>query len=155
MSQPARKEEGHRFRPAVLAAIAAGGALGATARYGLGVAFPVVSGRIPWTTLAINVSGAFVLGVLLTFVLERWPPTQYVRPFGAIGVLGAFTTFSTFSVESDVLIKDGHVATAIAYDALSLVLGLSAAYLGIVVGRAWPPAERGPYPDYVETAEDA
>jgi CrcB protein len=115
----------------------------------------VQAGRIPWTTLAINVSGAFVLGVLLTFVLERWPPTQYVRPFGAIGVLGAFTTFSTFAVESDVLIKDGHVGTAVAYDVMSLALGLVAAYLGIAFGRAWPPAERRPYPDFVEDAEDA
>jgi CrcB protein len=147
--------ERERFRPAVLGVIAVGGAIGATARYGLGEALPVAAGRIPWTTFAINVSGAFVLGVLLTFVLERWPPTQYVRPFGAIGVLGAFTTFSTFSVESDVLIKDGHVATAIAYDVMSLVIGLGAAYLGIVVGRMWPPPERRPYPDYVEDAEDA
>jgi fluoride exporter len=143
------------FRPAILGAIAAGGALGATARFALSEAFTTKTGALPWTTLAINVSGAFVLGVLLTFVLERWPPTHYVRPFGAIGVLGAFTTFSTFAVESDVLVKDGHVGTAIAYDVLSLVVGIGAAYAGIVVGRAWPPAERPPYPEYVEDVEDA
>lgn len=140
MSEPATGER--RFRLSVLGVIAAGGAVGASARYALGEAFPVQAGRIPWTTLAINVSGAFVLGMLLTVlserrVLERLPLARYVRPFAAIGVLGAFTTFSTFAVESDLLIKDGHAGAAIAYDLLSLVLGLGAAYLGIVVGRLW------------------
>ena len=127
-----------RPRPAVLAAVGAGGALGAPLRYGLNTAFPVVAGQIPWITFAINVSGAFVLGVLLIFVLERWPPTRYVRPFLAIGFLGAYTTFSTFAVESDLLVKDGHVGIAILYGGLSLIAGILAAFLGIVAARAWP-----------------
>ena len=143
----------------MLGAVAVGGSLGATGRYALGEAFPVQAGRIPWTTLAINVSGAFVLGMLLIVlverrVLERWALTQYVRSFGAIGVLGAFTTFSTFAVESDLLIKDGHAGTAIAYDLLSLTLGLGAAYLGIVVGRLWPGIRRRTA-HYEQGVEDA
>jgi len=119
----------------------------------------VHAGRIPWTTFGINVSGAFVLGVLLTMllerrVLERWPLVPFVRPFGAIGVLGAFTTFSTFAVESDVLIKDGHVGTAIAYDVMSLVMGIGAAFLGIAVGRACPGV-RGTPVEYEHGVEDA
>jgi CrcB protein len=97
---------------------------------------------MPWATLAVNLSGSFAIGVLLTFVLERWPPTRYVRPFAAIGCLGAFTTFSTFAVESDLLIKEGRVGIAIGYGVASVAGGLVAAYLGIVVGRAWPAIGR-------------
>ena len=131
-----------RLRPAVLAAVATGGMLGGGLRYELVTAFPVVAGRVPWITFAINVSGAFVLGVLLTLVLERWPPTRYVRPFAAIGFLGAYTTFSTFAVESDLLVKDGHVSITVIYDALSLVAGLAACFLGIVAARARPAIGR-------------
>ena len=127
-----------RLRPAILVAVGAGGALGAPLRYELSRAFPVAAGQVPWITFAVNISGAFVLGVLLTFVLERWPPTRYVRPFLAIGFLGAYTTFSTFAVESDLLVKDGHVGIAALYTGLSLVAGTVAAFLGIVGGRAWP-----------------
>jgi CrcB protein len=126
----------------LLAAVATGGALGGGLRYELVTAFPPVAGRIPWITFAINLSGAFVLGVLLTFVLERWPPTRYVRPFLAIGFLGAYTTFSTFAVESDLLVKDGRVGMAVVYDVLSLAAGLAAAFLGIVAARARPTTGR-------------
>lgn len=131
-----------RLHPSVLAVVAFGGALGAGARYELVQAIPPESGSVPWTTLVINLAGSFVLGVLLTFVLERWPPTRYVRPFLGIGFLGAFTTFSTFTVELDVLAKDGHVGVAVLYVAVSLVGGIAAAYAGIVGGRAWPAMRR-------------
>jgi CrcB protein len=84
-----------------------------------------------------------VLGLLLTFVIERWPPTRYVRPFAAIGFLGAYTTFSTYMVETDLLVKDGNAAVALTYVVASLLAGLVAVYLGIVIGRLWP-AGRGP-----------
>src|SRR5207253_1782620 len=94
-------------RPAILVAIAAGGALGSPARYAVSRIVPVAASGFPWSTFVINVSGSLVLGALLTIVIERWPPTRYVRPFAAIGFLGAYTTFSTFMVEADVLTKDG------------------------------------------------
>lgn len=140
----ARARIARRPRPPVVAAIALGGALGAGLRYELGRAFPGSADSLPWTTLAINIGGSFTLGLLLTFVLERWPPTRYVRPFAAIGFLGSFTTFSTLAVESDLLIKDGHVATAVVYVVVSLVGGVVAAYGGIVAGRAWPALARLP-----------
>jgi CrcB protein len=136
--RPARS----RLRPEQLVAVAAGGALGGGLRYELVMGFPAPAGRIPWITLAINISGAFVLGVLLTLVLERWPPTRYVRLFLAIGFLGAYTTFSTFALESDLLLKDGRVGAAILYDVLSLVAGLVAAFLGIFAARTWPAIGR-------------
>jgi CrcB protein len=95
-------------------------------------------GTFPWGTFWINVSGSFALGLLLTFVLERWPPTRFVRPFAAVGFLGAYTTFSTFGVEADLLFSAGRILIGVAYVLGSLAGGLTAAYLGITLGR-WRP----------------
>lgn len=127
-----------RVRPATLAAVAAGGALGTPARYLVSRAVPVGPGSFPWTTFWINVSGSFALGVLLTLIVERWPPTRFVRSFAAIGFLGAYTTFSTFGVEADRLVSGGHPHIALAYVAASLGSGLVAVYAGVAVARTWP-----------------
>ena len=82
-----------------MAAVSAGGVLGALARYGIGVAWPHHPGGFPWATWAINVSGSFLIGALLTG-LSRWRPDQrYLRPFLATGILGGYTTFSTSIVD--------------------------------------------------------
>ncbi|MDQ6837987.1 MAG: fluoride efflux transporter CrcB [Actinomycetota bacterium] len=126
--------------------MAVGGALGTVARYAVSRALPAGVASFPWATFWTNVSGAFVLGVLLTLILERWPPTRYVRPFAATGFVGAYTTWSTFMVETDELLAHGHAATALAYVGASLVVGLAAVTLGIAVGRLWPttPADTSP-----------
>ncbi|MBS2534621.1 CrcB family protein, partial [Catenulispora sp. NF23] len=110
----------------VLAAIAAGGALGGPARYGLGLAFPTTPHTFPATTFAINVSGSFLLALLVVLILDVWPPTIYVRPFLCVGFLGAYTTFSTWMVDTDRLISAGAWGTAVANLVLSLVAGLGA-----------------------------
>lgn len=127
------------FRRNATVAVGVGGGLGAVARYELGLTLPVKTPpALPSTTLIINVTGAFVLGLVLTLILEFWPPTRYVRPFFAIGVLGGYTTFSTFMVESARLITAHRTYTAIAYMIVSLVLGMLAVFLGAFVARAWP-----------------
>ena len=130
-----RRRPRDRFQADVLAAIAAGGMVGASARYGLARWLPVEPGRFPWATFWTNLSGSFVLGVVLVLVLERFPPTRYVRPFAATGVIGAFTTMSTYEVETALLLRDGHPLTALTYSVGSLVAGLALAYAGIRAGR--------------------
>lgn len=130
---------GHRrAQPDVLAAIALGGALGATARFELAEAMPAPAGQFPWATFWTNLAGSFLLGFLLVVLLERFPPTRLVRPFLATGVLGAFTTMSTYQVETALLVKDGHAATAVIYSVGSLAAGLGVAYIGIIAGRLTP-----------------
>lgn len=127
-----------RHRIAVLLAVGTGAALGSVARYELGGWFPVRSGGVPWTTLTVNVVGSLALGVLLALVLERWPPTRYLRAFAGIGLCGGFTTWSTFMVESALLVRDDHLAVALVYLSLSVPAGLVAVALGIQLGRRWP-----------------
>jgi fluoride exporter len=121
-------------RAGVLAAVAAGGLLGAPARYGLSVLLPPAPGRFPWATFVVNVSGSLGLGALLVLVRERRPDSRYLRPFAATGFLGSYTTFSTFAVEVRSLLADRQVALALAYALGSLLAGVAAAGLGGGVG---------------------
>lgn len=127
-----------RRDPRVVAAVALGGALGAPARYGISLAVHVSPGTFPWGTFWTNVSGSFALGFFLAVVLERFPPTRYLRPFVATGFLGAYTTYSTFAVETDLLVKTGHVGVALAYVVASFAAGLTAAWIGALLTRAAP-----------------
>ena len=125
-------------RPDVLAVIAIGGMLGATARFKLSEALPMKAGHFPWATFWTNLSGSFLLGFWLIVLLERFPPTRYIRPFLATGILGAYTTMSTYAVETALLIKDGHAASALLYGIGSIAAGVFLAYAGIVVARLTP-----------------
>ncbi|HEY6796216.1 MAG TPA: CrcB family protein, partial [Kineosporiaceae bacterium] len=69
-----------RRRGDILAVIAAGGAVGSLARWGLGEAMPHRAGTFPWATFAANVSGCWLLGILMVFVIDVWSPSRYVRP---------------------------------------------------------------------------
>ena len=115
-----------RPHAADLLLVAAGGACGALLRHGIDVAAPDT--LLPWPTLAINVVGAFVLGVLPAFaVLGRSHRLALVL---GPGLLGGFTTVSAWSGQVRELAANGHAATAGLYLALTLGAGLSAAALG-------------------------
>ena len=120
------------------AALGAGGALGALARYSVELAGNVGPSGFPWPTLSINVSGAFVLGLAVALLGDRARPTPYLRAFVTIGLLGGYTTFSTWTVETVVLIRHHAVWTAVVYALLTVVVGIAAVYLGGAAGRALP-----------------
>lgn len=122
-------------QPAVLGAVAAGGALGTLARYGVAQLVPVSPGAFPWATFLSNVSGSFALGVVVVVILRRLPANRLARPFVATGFLGGYTTYSTFALETVLLAKDGHVALGIVYAVASLVAGFASVYAGILLGR--------------------
>jgi CrcB protein len=117
--------------------IGAGGAAGAIARFLVDQAVMTqLQGRFPWGTLVVNVSGSFVIGLLLALVLARPGWADSVRPGLMIGFLGAYTTFSTLMLESWRLWEDGARALALADLVGSIALGVVAVVVGLTVGRA-------------------
>ena len=126
----------------VLAAIGLGGALGTPARYEVTRLITVPAGGFPWDIFWINISGSLVLGFLLVLIIERLPPSRYLRPFVAVGFLGSYTTYSTYMVGASVLIKDGHTVTGLVYLLASAVAGFVAVWVGIVGGRSLPFTSR-------------
>jgi fluoride exporter len=125
-----------RHDPRILAAIAIGGFAGGLARYGIGLAVPAAHGGFPAATFAINVTGSFILALLVVFVLEILPPTTYLRPLLGTGFCGALTTFSTWMLDTDRLLAARHYGTAAGDLFGSLAAGMAATTLGLSVGRA-------------------
>ena len=120
----------------MLLAVAAGGALGALARYGVYVLGARLWGHgFPWSTLAVNVAGSFALAILVELMALRWSPSQEVRALLIVGVLGAFTTFSTFSLDVVTLAQRQAWTPAALYIAGSVVLSVGAFVLGLRIGR--------------------
>jgi fluoride exporter len=127
----------------VLAAIAIGGFAGTLARYGVGLAWTSSSGHFPWAIFTINASGSFLLGLILTILLEKVRPDRYVRPLLCVGVLGSWTTMSSLAVGSDLLVRAHEPGTAVIYVVLTVLVGLSLTWSGIHAARfvkAWRPS---------------
>lgn len=117
-------------------AIAAGGALGALMRYWVSTATYAWLGRgFPWGTLAVNVLGSFLMGVLYILLLERLSSGPEMRAFLLIGFLGAFTTFSAFSIETLNLLEDAQTGKALLNAGGSVILCVAATWLGVILGR--------------------
>jgi fluoride exporter len=130
-----RPRVGSGPRAADVAAVAVGGGVGSLARYLLSAAFPAGHG-FPWAIFGVNVSGCLLLGVLMVYLLEVWPPRRFLRPFLAIGLIGGYTTFSTYAGGVMTLLTGGAPAVAGAY-ALSSILGaLVAVWCGMKAARA-------------------
>ncbi len=125
-----------RDRWDVLAVIAAGGGLGSALRWLVATAGPNAPDEVPWATWVVNVTGALVLGALVTVLAELWPPRRYLRPFWGVGVLGGYTTFSTYALEIHLLAQAGRPVLAGAYALGTLLTGIPAAWLGMVLARA-------------------
>jgi fluoride exporter len=122
-----------------LVLIGVGGAVGAVARYLVDSwVAQRTAAAFPWGTLAVNVSGSFVLGIIFALVVERdFLPAQSRLPL-MVGFVGAYTTFSTLMLESWRLVDGGAIGLALANVVGSSVLGLTAVVVGLVIGRALP-----------------
>lgn len=122
--------------PGMLAAVAVGGALGSVARYLMMVQVGRVFGSgYPFGTLAVNILGGFLLGVLVEAMALRWSVSQELRALLTVGVMGGFTTFSTFSMDIFVLMERGDGIGAALYVAASVGLGLAAFWAGLMLMR--------------------
>ncbi|UQT54570.1 fluoride efflux transporter CrcB [Streptomyces durmitorensis] len=116
----------------VVAVVAVGGAIGASARYGASLIWPTAPGTFPATTLLVNVVGCALMGVLMVLLTEARrtlkEPHRLLRPFLGTGVLGGFTTFSTYAVDIERLAEGGHARTALAYLLLTVLAALAAVW---------------------------
>ena len=113
-----------------------GGCAGALARVGLAHAFPTLPGTLPVTTLLENVTGAFLLALLLGAAGRRLTIAPGVRLALGTGLLGSFTTYSALAVEVNDLVLAGEALLGLGYAALSVLSGLLAAGLGLLAGHA-------------------
>jgi CrcB protein len=118
--------------PRIVAAIFAGGALGALARAGLAQAFPSSPAHWPWPTFVVNILGAFLVGYFVTRLQERLPLSSYRRPLLGTGLCGGLTTFSTMQVELLHMLNAGEYLLAFTYGLVSVAAG----YLAVQVGTA-------------------
>ncbi|MCK7624007.1 CrcB family protein [Streptomyces sp. RS10V-4] len=136
MDERARRALPWRGEWPVIGAVAAGGALGATARYGAGLLWSTPAGTFPWTTLLVNVAGCAAMGVLMVLITEAWTAHRLLRPFLGTGILGGFTTFSTYAVDIARLVDADRLPLAAAYLAGTLLAALAAVALAASATRA-------------------
>lgn len=124
-----------------LLAVAFGGAIGASLRYGVGAwSLRAFGPGFPAGTMIVNVSGSFIMGIAAVVMMHRFPGSWGAyAPFVMTGVLGGFTTFSAFSLDALRLIEAGRAGTAAVYVAGSVGLSLLALFCGLQAGRTiWP-----------------
>lgn len=119
-----------------LAAVAAGGAIGASLRYMAAAVTHTVMGRdFPYGTLVVNVAGSLIIGYLLVLLPDSDESIPLLRLLLITGVLGGFTTYSAFSIETLQLIQDGHLSKAGLNVVLTLLLCFLAVWAGFLIGR--------------------
>ena len=115
--------------------VALGGAIGASARYLTSVAtMRFIGPGFPWGTLAVNVIGSFLMGVLVVALAHKDGGTRFA-PFLMTGLLGGFTTFSAFSLDALVIYERGEFALAAFYVAASVLLSIGAIVLAMYLTR--------------------
>ena len=115
--------------------IAIGGAIGAILRYSIsGYAYRNLEGSLPWGTIAVNLIGCFVIGVLWN-IFENMAHSPNTRAFIFIGILGAFTTFSTFGIESFNLFREGEIKLGITNILISNIGGIGLVFIGYFTSK--------------------
>lgn len=120
----------------LLLAVAAGGAAGSVARFTVTSLLGRLLGTgFPWGTVAVNIAGSLIMGVLTGLAAQRWSLGLEARALIFTGLLGGFTTFSTFSLDIVTLIERGTWVTAALYGTTSVVLGVLGLILGLSLAR--------------------
>lgn len=119
-----------------IALVATGGAIGSVFRYLVGVWSMRLGGpNFPWGTLAVNIVGSFLIGLLVELVARRLNASMEMRLFLVTGVLGGFTTFSSFSLDAVSLFERGAIGLSAFYILASLVVSIAAVFAGLALGR--------------------
>jgi CrcB protein len=126
----------------IVLAVAAGGVIGSLARYGLSRAVPHSVGTFPWSTVLINVTGCFAIGVLMVLLLEQAAPPRLARPLLGVGFLGGYTTYSTFATDVVGLLRDHRPAVAVGYLAASVLGCVVAVWLATISTKRLRSARR-------------
>ena len=117
--------------------VAAGGAIGASLRHLTGlVALRLMGPAFPWGTLAVNIVGSFVMGLMVELIARRFGASADLRLFIATGVLGGFTTFSAFSLDAVNLFNRAGFSLAALYVSASVAGAILALFAGLAAGRA-------------------
>ncbi len=139
----ARHSDDPSRQRSLIAAIAAGGVLGAEARYGLSLAIGSSDRQFPWSTLLVNLSGCLLIGALMVLLLELPAPHRLARPFLGVGVLGGYTTYSGFAVEVQRLLLHHRPLVALSYVGATMLGCAAAVWLSsAVAGRLLRLARR-------------
>lgn len=140
------KDDGTRL------AVLAGGAVGTLGRWLVGTSLPAAGPGWGWATLTVNVTGALAIGVLVAWMATR-VTTPLLRPFAAVGLLGGWTTYSTFALDAHATLGGEGVVSALGYVVTTIVLGVGASLVGLLVGEHWfgVPPEKS---DHLVTQEE-
>jgi fluoride exporter len=136
LSVPADRAETRPSPVPVVAAVSAGGVLGALARYGISAAWPHHAGGFPWSIWTINISGSFLIGVLMVLISARRPSQRLIRPFFGTGILGGYTTFSTSMVDVRQAAAAGAPWVAVLYLGATSIAALVAVWAGTALTSA-------------------
>ena len=116
--------------------IAVGGAIGAVLRYIMGnVTARYFNPNLPYGTFIINITGCFLMGFLMTLIVDKQLLPPVWRLFLCVGVLGGFTTFSSFGYEVYTLLYEGNLYGGQVYAAASFALGVYGVAAGVVLAK--------------------
>ena len=110
------------------------GAIGVLTRHAVQQLVPR-HGGVPWGTLLVNASGAFILGFLFTMIVRRFEVAMWIQEALLVGFLGGYTTFSAFSLETFLMIEHGRILLAVGYGLVRVIGGVAAVFAGIHLAR--------------------
>jgi len=115
--------------------VGVGGSIGSIFRFLISRMIPFVQGHFPWATFIINITGCFIIGLLIGLLFKHPASAENMRLLLVAGFCGGFTTFSTFSLENVFMYQSGNYLALALYIILSVILGFSAVFLGLALTK--------------------